>query len=53
MAYIHATRQAGGTENTAIVMAAATGMLPQSGPSSLACNGGHILSGKDGATTIE
>jgi tellurite resistance protein len=42
MSYIRAIREAGGIINTAIVIAAATGMLQKRDPMSLECNGGHI-----------
>lgn len=40
--YILELRRFGGTVNTAIVIAAATGLLQKSDPSSLECNGGSI-----------
>ena len=40
--YIEAIRQGGGVINTAIVIAAATGMLQKPDPASLASNGGYI-----------
>ena len=40
--YIEAIREGGGVINTAIVIAAATGMLQKRDPASLASNGGHI-----------
>ena len=40
--YIQAIREGGGVVNTAIVIAAATGMLQKRDPASLASNGGHI-----------
>ena len=45
MTYIQSIRDAGGVINTFIVMAAGMGMLEHKDPSSLACNGGHILVG--------
>ena len=41
-AYILAVRDAGGVVNTAIVMAAGTGVLRQKDPGSLECNGGTL-----------
>ena len=41
--YIRALRDAGGVVNTAIVLAAATGILQRKDPTSLQCNGGHII----------
>ena len=41
--YIRAVRDAGGVINTAIVLAAATGILQRKDPTSLQCNGGHII----------
>ena len=41
--YIRALRDAGGVVNTAIVLAAATGILQRKDPTSLHCNGGHII----------
>ena len=43
MLYIEVIRNAGGVVNTAIVIAAATGMLLVRDPESLECNGGHIV----------
>ena len=40
--YIEVIREGGGVINTAIVIAAATGMLQKQDPASLASNGGHI-----------
>ena len=40
--YIEVIREGGGVINTAIVIAAATGMLQKRDPASLASNGGHI-----------
>lgn len=40
--FIEAIREGGGVINTAIVIAAATGMLQKRDPASLASNGGHI-----------
>ena len=40
--YVYALREAGGTVNLAILIAAATGMLQESDPGSLECNGGPI-----------
>ena len=40
--YIEVIREGGGMINTAIVIAAATGMLQKRDPASLASNGGHI-----------
>ena len=39
--FIRALRDAGGVVNTAIVLAAATGILQRKDPTSLHCNGGH------------
>ena len=41
--YIRALRDAGGVVNTAIVLAAATGILQRKDPTSLQRNGGHII----------
>ena len=41
--YIRALRDAGGVVNTAIVLAAATGILQTKDPTSLYCNGGHVI----------
>ena len=41
--YLYAVREAGGVVNTAIVIAAGTGMLLHRDPGSLECNGGHIV----------
>ena len=41
--YIRGLRDAGGVVNTAIVLAAATGILQRKDPTSLQCNGGHII----------
>ena len=41
--YIRALGDAGGVVNTAIVLAAATGILQRKDPASLHCNGGHII----------
>ena len=49
--YIEAIREGGGVINTAIVIAAATGMLQKRDPSSLASNGGHIALKKVGQST--
>ena len=49
MAYVRAIREAGGNVNTAIVVAAATGMLQQRDPGLLACNRGYITLSKDWA----
>lgn len=40
--YVSEIRKAGGTVNTSIVIAAGTGLLEQSDPTSLECNGGSI-----------
>lgn len=41
--YIIALRDNGGVVNTAVLIAAATGILQERNPQSLACNGGHII----------
>ena len=41
--YIEAIRTSGGVVNTAILIAAATGMLQVRDPAALECNGGHIV----------
>ena len=43
--YICVLRDAGGVVNTAIVLAAATGILQRKDPTSLQCNGSHIILG--------
>ena len=45
--YIEAIRTAGGVVNTAILIAATTGMLQVRDPAALECNGGHIVLRKD------
>ncbi len=42
-AYIHALRDAGGVINSAIVIAAGTGIVQKKEPGSLECNGGSIV----------
>ena len=49
VAYVRALRDAGGTVNSAILIAAATGMVLRRDPSSLSINGGHITLEKDWA----
>lgn len=50
--YIRALRDAGGVVNTAIVLAAATGILQRKDPASLHCNGGHIILKKSWAKCL-
>ena len=50
MSYIRAIRESGGIINTAIVIAAATGMLQKRDPMSLECNGGHKATTKSKIT---
>ena len=50
MSYIRAIREAGGIINTAIVIAAATGMLQKRDPMSLECNQGHKATTKSKIT---
>ena len=49
VAYVRALRDAGGTVHSAILIAAATGMVLRRDPSSLSINGGHITLEKDWA----
>lgn len=46
-AYILELQKSGGVVNTAIVIAAATGLIQNSNPSLLECNGGHMEITKD------
>ena len=41
--YIHALRHAGGMVNIANLLAAVTGILQGKDPTTLQCNGGHII----------